>query len=114
MFLPKFQASWALCINLVNINIDELTIKIRSFLLVGFSFFVYTWCLARVIDRTEYIGGYSHYFDTIEKIELYQLTLFTLLPIFIGVVVGVFLRPKSIYMPSIMLVLSVALFAVVS
>ncbi len=49
-------------------------------------------------------------FTSVESMDLYSLVSFKVIPIVFGLCVATFYRPKSVYIPSGMLMLSIAIF----
>lgn len=91
-------------------HINPLIAKLRGVLVIGFSAYLCTWCLARLVDRSELVISNTHLLDSVEAHEVYKLLAFQIIPIVVGIIAGIIYRPKSLYIPSSILGFSVLLF----
>jgi len=91
-------------------DVDSYVYKIRSFVLMAFSAYIVAWCLMRVVERNEAIMGIVGQPSDAASVDTYKFVMFQIFPIVSGLCVATLYRPKSIYVPSLFLMVAVGLF----
>ena len=91
-------------------DVDSYVYKIRSFVLMAFSTYIIVWCSMRVVERSEILLSTIGSPSGSESVDLYKFIMFQAIPIGAGVCVAFLYRPKSIYIPSVFLMVAVGFF----
>jgi len=86
-----------------------LIISIK-FTVTAFSFYLLTWCIARLFDRSEFMISKVDLISNIEIMYWYSLTIFKFVPITLGLIAATVLQLKSPYKISGLLLGAIALF----
>ncbi len=94
-------------------KINEYIFKFRNILVIGFSAYMLTWCAALLITNSSGVQDWLSNLGNVDTINSYKRVMFTIIPMSVGCILGLTIKPKNPYVPTILLLTAVIIYLIV-